>query len=219
MYNETIIRLLKTKLMRIKSFYSSNEITIDLYTTGSEWMTSDNNEYIGLYHKYTTGEVYTQPKWDKNKSVKLIKYIELNQDSKTYKIITNVKLNYSSFKTHNVNINKEDIDIGYINRYIFKKINENKFYEVDNETHDMYSQNKIDPNIYVAKKIQWYITGEISDTQNGLITIQGARSKNIDTIKQAELTMPNLSLYLSNPLQYYTDTDVIIPTDINGLDS
>jgi hypothetical protein len=82
--------------MRIKSYYSANEIVNNLYTSGQELMTTDNVEYVGLYHKYTTSEVYSQPMWDKNKSVKLIKYkdlpesvIEYNKLSDIFTIIYN----------------------------------------------------------------------------------------------------------------------------------
>ena len=32
--------------MRIKAFYSADEININLYTMGSEWMTLDGVEYV-----------------------------------------------------------------------------------------------------------------------------------------------------------------------------
>lgn len=205
--------------MRQKAYYSVNEITTDLYTTGAEWMTADYEEYVGLYHKYTTGEVYTQPKWNKNKSVRLYTYKELSESVKTYNRVTDVELQYNSFETHNVVVTKKDIDAGFITRYIIKKNNEIKFYEIDDKTFTNYSKKKIDPTIYSATQLQWHIVGDIEDMIQGNMTIQGVRSKNLQAVKDAETTMPNLSMYLNNPLQYYTDTDVIIPVDINGLDS
>jgi hypothetical protein len=205
--------------MRQKAYYSVNEITTDLYTTGAEWMTADYEEYVGLYHKYTTGEVYTQPKWNKNKSVRLYTYKELSESVKTYNRVTDVELQYNSFETHNVVVTKKDIDAGFITRYIIKKNNEIKFYEIDDKTFTDYGKKKIDPTIYSATQLQWHIVGDIEDMIQGNMTIQGVRSKNLQAVKNAESTMPNLSMYLNNPLQYYTDTDFIAPVDINGLDS
>lgn len=205
--------------MRQKAYYSISEITTDLYTTGSEWMTESYEEYIGLYHKYTTGEVYTEPNWNKNKSIPLITYKKLSESVKTYNRVSVVNLQYKSFQTHNINVTKKDIDAGFITRYIIKKNNEIKFYEINKDTFSDYNKKKIDPTIYSATQLQWHIVGDIEDTQKGNMTIQGVRSKNLQAVKNAESTMPNLSMYLNNPLQYYTDTDIIIPVDINGLDS
>jgi len=182
-------------------------------------MTADYEEYVGLYHKYTTGEVYTQPKWNKNKSVRLYTYKELSESVKTYNRVTDVELQYNSFETHNVVVTKKDIDAGFITRYIIKKNNEIKFYEIDDKTFTDYGKKKIDPTIYSATQLQWHIVGDIEDMIQGNMTIQGVRSKNLQAVKNAESTMPNLSMYLNNPLQYYTDTDFIAPVDINGLDS
>ena len=60
--------------MRQKQIYKESEITTDLYTWGEEWQTEDGVEYKGLYHKYTTGEIYTQPVWNELSSKKLVKY-------------------------------------------------------------------------------------------------------------------------------------------------
>jgi len=205
--------------MRLKQFYSNNEIITDLYTTGSEWMTTDNVEYIGLYHKYTTGEVYTQPTWNKQLSKQLIEYRQTNTSIDTFNKISNINLNYNSFRTHNVNITKKDIAAGYIQRYFFKKANENKFYEVNEDTYQQYRKQQIDNNLYVAISLKWYITGEMSDSFKGAIQLLGVKTKNEQSIFNAEKVLNNLSKYLTNPIEYYVDTDVIVPADINGLDS
>ncbi len=46
-------------MARLKTFYTADEITNNLYTSGSEYMTEDNVEYVGSYHSYATGERYT----------------------------------------------------------------------------------------------------------------------------------------------------------------
>jgi hypothetical protein len=61
---------------RFKTYYPTSEITTDLYTAGKQWMTANNVEYIGVYHKYLTGEVYTRAKWQPGISVILMPYID-----------------------------------------------------------------------------------------------------------------------------------------------
>ena len=204
--------------MRIKAFYSADEININLYTMGSEWMTLDGVEYIGLYHTYSTGEAYTQPSWNPNKSTKLIKFKKQDPNIITYNNVSNINLNFQSFETYNVVITQQNIDNGYVDRYILKKNNENKFFEVSEKTYQNYRTNKIDPALYSAVQIIWYITGDVNDAVEGSITTIGVQNKNISNVKDAEQILPRLSTYLTDPLQYYTDNDYISPTDINGLE-
>lgn len=205
--------------MRIKSYYSANEIVNNLYTTGQELMTTDNVDYVGLYHKYTTGEIYSQPTWNKNKSVKLIKYKEQPESVIEYNKISDIEINYKSFNTYNVVITKENINNGYIDRFIIKRSNDNIFYEVNSDTYDAYTSEDIDPVLYSAVKLKWYITGNITDTQQGNITIPGVQSNNYKELQTAEITVPGISLYFTDLLQYYVDNDNVTPKDINGLDS
>jgi len=205
--------------MRIKSYYSANEIVNNLYTTGQELMTTDNVEYVGLYHKYTTGEIYSQPTWNKNKSVKLIKYKEQPESVIEYNKISDIEINYKSFNTYNVVITKENINNGYIDRFIIKRSNDNIFYEVNSDTYDAYTSEDIDPVLYLAVKLKWYITGNINDTQQGNITIPGVQSNNYKELQTAEITVPGISLYFTDLLQYYVDNDNVTPKDINVLDS
>jgi hypothetical protein len=205
--------------MRIKSYYSANEIVNNLYTTGQELMTTDNVEYIGLYHKYTTGEVYSQPTWDKNKSVKLIKYKDQPESVIEYNKISDIEIDYKSFNTYNVAITKENINTGYVDRFIIKRANDNVFYEVNSDTYDMYTNEDIDPVLYLAVKFKWYITGNINDVQQGNILIPGVPSNNYKELQTAEKTVPNITSYLKDLLQYYVDNDNVTPKDINGLDS
>ena len=205
--------------MRIKSYYSANEIVNNLYTTGQELMTTDNVEYIGLYHKYTTGEIYSQPTWDKNKSVKLIKYKDQPESVIEYNKISDIEINYKSFNTYNVAITKENINTGYVDRFIIKRANDNVFYEVNSDTYDMYTREDIDPVLYLAVKFKWYITGNINDVRQGNILIPGVKSNNYKELQTAEKTVPNIMSYLTDLLQHYVDNDNVTPKDINGLDS
>jgi hypothetical protein len=205
--------------MRIKSYYSANEIVNNLYTSGQELMTTDNVEYVGLYHKYTTGEIYSQPTWEKNKSVKLIKYKDQPESVIEYNKISDIEIDYKSFNTYNVAITKENINNGYVDRFIIKRANDNVFYEVNSDTYDMYTREDIDPVLYLAVKFKWYITGNINDMRQGNILIPGVPSNNYKELQTAEKTVPNITSYLKDLLQYYVDNDNVTPKDINGLDS
>jgi hypothetical protein len=205
--------------MRIKSYYSANEIITNLYTTGQAWMSADNVEYIGLYHKYTTGEVYSQPTWNPNKSVKLIKYKDQPESVIEYNKISDIEINYKSFNTYNVAITKENINTGYVDRFIIKRANDNVFYEVNSDTYDMYTNEDIDPVLYLAVKFKWYITGNTNDVIRGNILIPGVLSNNYKELQTAEKTVPNITSYLKDLLQYYVDNDNVTPKDINRLDS
>jgi hypothetical protein len=64
----------------------------------------------------------------------------------------------------------------------------------------------------------WKITGPISDTFNGNVKIPGVQTTNLQTIKRTEPKLPGITMYLNDPLQYYTDIDFVAPKDINRLD-
>ena len=205
--------------MRQKIYYTADEITNNLYTTGSQWMTEDTVEYIGLYHTYITGEIYTQSTWDKNTSKKLITYKILSESQIQYNTIKTIKTEYDPLQSKTIIITKEDINNGMITRFIAKKNNENKFYETDLEMYRKWIAKTIDPNLYTISKLKWIITGNINDTTLGTVTVLGVSSKNQLVIDHNKIKMPGIDMYLTNTLEYYIDTDIVTPTDINGLDS
>ena len=74
-------------MSRLKSYYTIDEVNLNLYTTGSQYMLMDSTEYIGLYHEYiTTKEVYTLSVWNANKSKKLIPYKPLHPIKIEYQV-------------------------------------------------------------------------------------------------------------------------------------
>jgi hypothetical protein len=70
--------------MRNKIYYPPNEINVNLYTFGNEFMI-DNVEYKGFYHTYSTGEVYTLKRYKAGKSKKLKPFKKLSQEILKYK--------------------------------------------------------------------------------------------------------------------------------------
>ena len=77
----------------------------------------------------------------------------------------------------------------------------------------------IDSKLYSATSLTWFISGNINDKRLNGYLIEGVATKNKKEIQRAALSLPQLSSYLTNLTEYYTDNVFNIPTDINGLDS
>jgi hypothetical protein len=82
------------KDFRQKIYYSENQIVKNLHTKGLEFMLlRDFSEYAGFYHRYTTGEVFTEHEWNPLKSERLIRFRNLSEPKKKY---YDLKLFYKS---------------------------------------------------------------------------------------------------------------------------
>ena len=203
---------------RLKTYYPTSEITTDLYTPGKQWMTTNNVEYIGLYHKYLTGEVYTKPQWQPDISVILIPYIDniiSNKNMPYSKLKPEIQLSRTSPTAHNVVATVNDYRRGLLQRFFIKKRNDNAIIEINKQQFDSWKSDKIDKKLYIAIEIAWYITGPIHDITSG-ITVLGVATLNLQQIKLAAKTIPEIATYLTDPLQFYTDTEYTVPKDINN---
>ena len=80
-------------MARQKKYYSHNEIENNLYTFGAEWMYESGVIYVGLYHKYSTGEVYTESVWNVQTSKKLIAYEDISTNTFKYKKLKTIATN------------------------------------------------------------------------------------------------------------------------------
>lgn len=208
-------------MARLKLYYPVDEITPSLFTQGKEFMTEDNVEYIGGYHRYITGEIYTESNWNVRKSKRLIKYVE-NVTKQTFIYDTlkpNLTLKYIQPNAHSVTISKNDISIGYITRYFIKKINNESIIEINQTQYNAWLQDVIEKKMHIAISLTWYISGAIEDKTSGVVTIPGVVSKNQKQVSYANKTLPGVSNMLTNLIEYYTDNDYSVPVDINGLDS
>ncbi len=207
---------------RRKTYYTADETTNNLFTTGKQWMTADRVEYKGPYHKYLTGEVFTGAKWNNKTAQPLFLYESpsKNKEISLYRTLK-PKINtlYDEPKSTGITITKTNINSGVVRRYFYKKYDNEKVFETNTTTYKNIQKNFIDKKLYVTATIDWFITGEKQDTFIQGVYIAGVVTKNSQQIKQVSKTMPGISAILTNPLQYYTDSDFITPTDINGLDS
>jgi len=215
MYNEAKYQLI---MGRFKTYYPASEITTDLYTAGKQWMTANNVEYIGVYHKYLTGEVYTRAQWQPGISVILMPYIDTtisNKNMPYLKLKPEIQLSRTSPTAHNVVATVNDYRRGLLQRFFIKKRNDNAIIEINKQQFDSWKSDKIDKKLYIAIEIAWYITGPIHDTTSG-ITVLGVSTLNLRQIKLAAKTIPEIATYLTDPLQFYTDTEYTVPKDINN---
>jgi hypothetical protein len=201
--------------MRQKKYYSNNEITPNLYTFGNEFQTELGVEYKGLYHKYITGEVYTQSTWNAQLSKKLEVYKPVTELVSKYNTLNEQKLIFKTpTSVSRSPINQERTD-GYMSRYFLKKINDNIIFEIDQLQSTDYLQKKIDNNLYLYTTIRWYITGQIEDVRNGVVLSEGVITKNKKQLIQAERVIPGMIRQYTDLIQYYTDVSYVVPKDIN----
>lgn len=195
--------------MREKTYYTTDEITNNLFTTGSILMTESGKEYIGMYHKYTTGEIYSDAAWNPQTSIKLLPYQDITSEKYKYTQLKNVNVKYESFIPYQLKLNINDIQDGYVIRYFIKRINDIHITEIDFSTFTKWQNRKIDPLMYTAIFINWKITGNIND-----VVLENQRQ--IDIAKQ---TISGIDNVITDLTEYYTDNTYIKSNDINGLDS
>jgi hypothetical protein len=201
--------------MRLKITYLPDEIINNLYTFGKEWMTTNNIEYIGLYHKYSTGETYTEGVWDSKKSIELIPYEDTTATKFQYKNLKSINTKFitpTQYQAENsISINQEQIQ-----RYFLQRKNDlSNIIEIDSNQFDLYNNKQIDTNLYTAVRLIWYISGNVDDVIINNSKKLGVVSKNRNAVHNAEQRMPGISKKLSNLLEFYTDTDFVVPRDIN----
>ena len=208
-------------MARLKLYYTADEITNDLYTTGKEYMTLDNKEYIGPLHRYITGEIYTESTWNSKLSIKLITYVEnLTTADKTYKSLQpTLNVTFSMPSAIIPQPTKPEILDGKMKRYFIKRKNDATILEVDSAQYDKWLTNVIDKKMYNGVEITWSIGGSINDEQRHGIVVPGVTTNNHKQRSYASRVIPGLSTRLANLLELYTDNDYTIPVDINGLDS
>jgi len=205
-------------MARLKSYYTTDEITNDLYTFGKEFMTENKSEYIGPYHSYVTGEIYTGFIWDPKTSVKLVPYINIIGSISKYRELKDYNLTFQQPKQIPCTPNRDNIAQGYVTRYFLNKTNDINIIEVDLIQFQQWQQGNIDRVLYSAIAIDWAISGLLQDTITNGITQPGVITRNRKAISAAALTIPLIQTHLSNLTEFYTDSDFIVPKDINGLD-
>jgi hypothetical protein len=202
--------------MRRRLYYTDKQIVKNLYTTGSEWQTTDGKEYVGPYHTYITGEVFTEPDWNEIKSKPLEKFEVKDQNIINYQMIKDIQVKFETPIPAIIQVTNQERTSGFKTRYIAKKYNETKIIEVDKLQFNKWLENKIDQNVWQMIPVYWKISGPLTTQTKGAVTTLGVREQNTKTVIELESRMPGISMFLNNSIQYYTDNEFVVPKDINA---
>lgn len=210
---------------RKRAYYSENQIQKNLFTRGKEWMTLDDwKEYSGPYHKYSTGEVFTEIHWIPNVSKKLIpyrnrsdmyfKYADLTEfvhsNGSKYKFIGSLNTNMGNLRSPiyaKLPPTQEDYTNGYMMRYFAYKRNEinRVFFEIDKKQVDTYNNKLGGMNhiLYGILEIKWKLTGpEFDEYVNGILMKHGVVDTNSRIIEENSKKFRIFSSVVNNPREF-----------------
>jgi hypothetical protein len=183
---------------RRRIYYPEGSIQKGLYTEGGEWMTDDGNEWVGQYHKYTnTGEIYTQPVYVKDVSVKLVPlYIlseQLAKNTFQYNVLKEAVEDYEQNLVipdpHLFQPTQEDYDNSFATRYFYKRKGSTIINELSEE-----GFGELESVYYQKLELKWKIAGPLNDTPEE----KGIIDTNKRTIMLYQNTFLGLERYLTN---------------------
>jgi hypothetical protein len=183
---------------RRRIYYPEGSIQKGLYTEGGEWMTDDGNEWVGQYHKYTnTGEIYTQPVYVKDVSVKLVPlYIlseQLAKNTFQYNVLKEAVEDYEQNLVipdpHLFQPTQEDYDNSFATRYFYKRKGSSIINELSEE-----GFGELESVYYQKLELKWKIAGPLNDTPEE----KGIIDTNKRTIMLYQNTFLGLERYLTN---------------------
>lgn len=210
---------------RKRVYYSEDQIQKNLFTNGKQWMTLDDwKEYIGPYHRYSTGEVFTEIHWTPNVSMKLVPYRKRSESYFKYADLTEfVNINgnklpiRSSLETNIGNLRapvykkmppkNEDFTRGYMKRWFTYKRNEAEkvFFEIDSEQVSTYNAKGSGVNniMYGLLEIKWKLTGpEFDEYHNNILMNPGVVDTNSRIIEENSKKFRIFSSIIDNPREY-----------------
>lgn len=173
-------------MSRQKIYYPPGQIQTGLYTQGGEWMFEDGEEYIGPYHTYSTGEVFSGSRYNTSLSKKLIRFVDLSVQSFSkkfqYDSIRTSEIEEAYFPTYSkVTPTLDNYSNGYVDRFFVKRKHQDFISEVDSK---VYSQTQ--STLFEKTKIRWKLTGI------------NAVDVNITQVRKAEKTIEGISNYITN---------------------
>lgn len=205
---------------RLKIYYPESQIRKGRYTRGGEWMLEDGTEYVGAYHSYITGEVFTMPEWNERASMKLIPLRPVGDEHDAYRKALmgykdpstgEVKIidtewdvrRYKAPKHKVVTPEQSDYERGYYIRYIVGKRNDASYplREVamsDVETYDSAGTG-INKFLFKLIEVKWKLTGPEYDViENGSIRMAGVVDTNRRTVFSKNQELFGVSDFLRN---------------------
>ena len=172
-------------MSRRKVYYPEGQIQKGLYTNGKEWMLEDGTEYIGDYHKYITGEVYTKSNFVKNVSEKLIPYVNLSEYDNRVRfeydeLVSDEILPFVAAKYKKTQPTQKDYDAGYYFRYFVKRHFDQIITEVNRDTF-----NELQDEHYAKLELAWKLRDNAPDV-------------NLLQVRTAEKDIKGISNYITN---------------------
>jgi len=185
-------------MARKKIYYPEGQIQKGLYTNGKEWMLEDGTEYVGDYHTYYSGEVYTRSSYLRNVSKKLIPYINLSEESKKttfeYDLLKKASPEPFTFSEYSkIPPTEKDYTNGFFFRYFAKRHFSNIISEVDSNTFS-----NLKDEYYVSVKLPWKLTGP----RNDINTESGVYDTNQRLVLLAEKDITGIRNYVTDYTEY-----------------
>lgn len=172
-------------MSRNQIYYPQGQIQKGLYTQGKEWMLEDGTEYVGDYHKYTTGEVYTISAYVDGKSQVLIPYQNLsNVTIKKNFEYNKLKSELNGFKPAvygKSQPTQEDYNKGFMTKYFVQRKSSGLISEV---VSDEFSN--VQEEHYIKIQLGWKLLGDDSEVVNRKIVLN------------AEKNIKGISSYITN---------------------
>lgn len=161
------------------TYIPKNKITTNLYSNGELVYVSNNEPYVGYYYKLYNGKLFSGKNQYDKPSLELTQNIQPSEPPETkeldldYSTLTQNNFNYTLVKkqipTDKQKITNipnpptlKDYNHGVYSRYFLLKINENVYYEVNN---DIYLEikaknNKYNWEYYIPFNILWEINNQ-----------------------------------------------------------
>jgi hypothetical protein len=208
---------------RLKIYYPEDQIIRNLFTKGNEYMyMQDFKEYVGFYHRYTTGEIFTEYDWDSLRSRRLIRFRPLSESHASYYQIKHfvVDNNGQRVKVRNGlgdqyykyraprhvkrKLTDAELNNGSINRYFVYKRNEPNrvFYEIDESQTINYGTNNsgINQYLYDLLIIPWKVNGPEYDILiNGILSKPGVVNTNLRILEKYGSKFPLIRKLVRSP--------------------
>ena len=209
---------MRSEYKRSRIYYSKAQIENGLLTEGQEWMTVDNIEYIGQYHKYITGEVFTQPTFVDCKSRKLIPFVDLANLGQQNEIGIDIAKNFEYDNIKQVDvldtlipnpniepITDDDLINGFFQRYFGYRY-DGRCIELNKESYNKIGSDEGLTDVqWKGIKLNWKIKGPVRDIKdsNGKMIEAGVFDTNKRTVFLLSEDFPNFRVKLLDYLEFY----------------
>jgi len=189
---------------RPAAYVPENQIIKNLTTLGKEWMFPDGREYIGRYHRYINGAVFTEARYSEQNSVELIPFE--SRDSKNYDYIElKGTANFQSPKYISTAPTTKQYKAGRYTRYFISTRNSyenSSIIEIDENQFKLWKSNKIDRSLYSAIELTWKLTGPRFDDISMQPKISGVEDTNRRIVFLKNLEMPGIADFLTDYTEY-----------------